>query len=281
MPRYDDGSLYEGSAKHYLIGRMPYPARLGTMLAQRLHLNGRGRLLDLGCGPGSLTLLLAPLFANVVAVDPDLDMIRVGRAEASQRGIHNIDWQHSTAEDLTVNADQFTAVTLAQSWHWMDQPVVAAKIHRWLTREGTCVNIGATTHVGDPSATDLPHPAPPHNRIRSLVRRYVEPQQRAEHQGAPASPRNPYEDGTVFHEAGFTGPEIVSVRGGDTFIRTTDQIIDAVLSLSTSTPRLLGENLNAFTSDLHQLLTATSPDGLFAERLQDMRLFMWRPDRQQ
>ena len=28
-------------------------------------------MIDIGCGPGSLTLLLAPLFEEVIGVDPD------------------------------------------------------------------------------------------------------------------------------------------------------------------------------------------------------------------
>jgi 2-polyprenyl-3-methyl-5-hydroxy-6-metoxy-1,4-benzoquinol methylase len=39
-------------------------------------------LLDVGCGRGSLTLLLAPLFEAAVGIDADRDMI----VEASRRG---------------------------------------------------------------------------------------------------------------------------------------------------------------------------------------------------
>jgi len=41
---------------------------------------GHGRLLDVGCGPGSLTLLLAPLFDQAVGLDPDPDMLEPGGA---------------------------------------------------------------------------------------------------------------------------------------------------------------------------------------------------------
>lgn len=58
-----DPSLYAGSAAYYARGRVPYPPELATLLAAELGLDGSGRLLDVGCGPGSLTLLLAPLFA--------------------------------------------------------------------------------------------------------------------------------------------------------------------------------------------------------------------------
>ena len=57
-------SLYLGSAAYYVQGRVPYPQELADRLAAELMLDGSGRLLDIGCGPGSLTLLLAGLFEH-------------------------------------------------------------------------------------------------------------------------------------------------------------------------------------------------------------------------
>jgi len=54
--------LYAGSARYYAIGRVSYPTALGDALATKLALDGSGRLLDIGCGPGNFTLLMAPLF---------------------------------------------------------------------------------------------------------------------------------------------------------------------------------------------------------------------------
>jgi len=54
-----DETLYAGSAPHYVTGRMPYPPSLADAIRDELGLDGTGRLLDVGCGPGSLTLLLA------------------------------------------------------------------------------------------------------------------------------------------------------------------------------------------------------------------------------
>jgi SAM-dependent methyltransferase len=67
-----DETLYAGSAGYYAAGRLPYPPELPDVLRRELGLDGTGRLLDVGCGPGSLTLLLARLFAAVVGVEADL-----------------------------------------------------------------------------------------------------------------------------------------------------------------------------------------------------------------
>lgn len=55
-----DPSLYAGAARYYATGRIAYPAGVADALVTALDLDGTGRLLDIGCGPGSLTLLLAP-----------------------------------------------------------------------------------------------------------------------------------------------------------------------------------------------------------------------------
>jgi trans-aconitate methyltransferase len=75
-------SLYAGSARYYAIGRVNYPAALAEALATTLQLDGSGRLLDVGCGPGNFTLLMAPWFEQATGVDADQDML----AEAERRG---------------------------------------------------------------------------------------------------------------------------------------------------------------------------------------------------
>ena len=66
-----DPSLYAGSAAYYVRGRVAYPQELVDCLVRELALDGAGRLLDVGCGPGSLTLLLAPWFENATGLDAD------------------------------------------------------------------------------------------------------------------------------------------------------------------------------------------------------------------
>ncbi|MFF8476396.1 class I SAM-dependent methyltransferase [Streptomyces sp. NPDC015414] len=68
-----DETLFAGTAVHYERGRLPYAPALVPRLAEVLAPDGTGRLLDVGCGPGTLALPLSHLFAEVVGVDPDPD----------------------------------------------------------------------------------------------------------------------------------------------------------------------------------------------------------------
>jgi hypothetical protein len=84
----------------------------------------------------------------------------------------------------------------------------------------------------------------------------------------------PDEQDVVFREAGFEGPEIVAIEGGDVFERSQDQVVASVLSLSSAAPHLFGDRLPGLTDDLRRLLRAASPSGVFSEQLQDMRLLL-------
>jgi SAM-dependent methyltransferase len=89
-----DPTIYQGAATHYRYGRPPYSPRLESALPEEARLDGLGRLLDAGCGPGILTVRLAPLFERVVGLDPDADMLTEGRRAAEGEGLTNIRARH-------------------------------------------------------------------------------------------------------------------------------------------------------------------------------------------
>jgi hypothetical protein len=266
-----DETLYAGGAAHYGIGRMPYPAALADVLRDELGLDGTGRLLDVGCGPGSLTRLLAPCFRAAVGVDADRDMI----AEAARSGVPGVEWRHLRAEDLPAGLGTFRVVTFAQSFHWMDQPVVARRVRPMIEPGGAWVHVFATTHRGVDGDDLLPRPRPPWDRIDDLVIEYLGPTRRAGRGTLPSGTRAGEED--VMREAGFIGPIRIEAARGEVVTRSADEIVSAVFSLSSSVPHLFGARLAAFENDLRGLVNASSPDGLFAERTREIALVIWRP----
>jgi len=87
-----DPTIYLGAAAHYRSGRPAYSPELEAALTREPGLDGSGRLLDAGCGPGVLTVRLAHLFGPVVGLDPDAGMLAAGARAADERGIKNIRW---------------------------------------------------------------------------------------------------------------------------------------------------------------------------------------------
>lgn len=76
-----DPTIYQGAAAHYRRGRPAYSPQLEAVLTEELDLNGSGRILDAGCGPGSVTIRFAHLFEEAVGLDPDPCRDDGGRSE--------------------------------------------------------------------------------------------------------------------------------------------------------------------------------------------------------
>ncbi|MGH3546028.1 MAG: methyltransferase domain-containing protein [Mycobacteriales bacterium] len=270
-----DPSLYSGSAAYYgRGGRVPYPAELAESLAVALHLDGSGQLLDVGCGPGSLTLLLAPLFEEATGVDADPEMIAEAGRLAADAGVVNVVWRQVRAEDLPAGLGICRLITFAQSFHWMDRPKVAAIVRDMLDEGGACVHVHATTHAGVDTKLALPNPEPPRRAINDLVHRYLGPIRRAG-QGVLIHGTLGNES-DIYRVASFGGPERIEIPGR-VVTRSANDVVASVFSLSSSAPHLFGEQLPEFTAELRHLLRAASPTEVFSEYHREIALDIWRP----
>ena len=268
-----DETLYRGSAPYYVQGRPPYAPTLTAQLKEHLALDGGGRLLDVGCGPGVLTLLLAPCVAEAVGVDPDAGMLAEAAQRAETMGVRNVRWIQARGEDLPAGLGRFDMATFGQSFHWMDRQQVAATVFRMLHPGGAFV------HVADwkepPAATgDLPHPPPPYTAIRGLIQEWLGPIPRAG-QGELRY-GTPGDEETVLAATGFAGPERLRLPGGGLWLRREDDIVAWVWSLAGSAPHLFGGRRDVFEAELRAVLGSASPTGMFAEWLPDTDVRVWR-----
>lgn len=272
-----DPSLYSGSADYYAAGRMPYPSSVVWTLRDTLGLDGTGRLLDVGSGPGTLTIPLAGFFAESVAVDADADMIETGRSTAESLGLKSISWHPLRAEELPADLGRFRVITFAQSFHWMDQTAVARTVAGMLEEGGAVVHLGATTDkgTGETPRTSLHYPKPPWDEVNELVRDYLGTKKRA---GQGVRPTESFgTEREVFATAGFGAPQTIEVPHNFARIRTVDEIVAAVYSLSYSAPHLFGDRKAEFEAELRELLASRSAlGGLFAEQVGSVRLTFWR-----
>ncbi|ATL30917.1 class I SAM-dependent methyltransferase [Streptomyces formicae] len=271
-----DESLFSGAAAHYRRGRLPYAPGLADALTEALALDGRGRLLDVGCGPGTVALPLAHSFTEVVGVDPDSGMLTEAARDAATAGVTDrTRWVRIRAEELPAGLGTFTVATFAQSFHWMDRDLVAATVRDMLRPGGALVHI-SDLKTEDLSVVGLPHPAVPQEAIGELVRRYLGPVRRA---GRGVLPHGtPSGETAVFAGAGLHGPRRLVVPAGQALERSVDDVVSSVFSLSFSTPHLFGARRDVFEADLRRLLTEASPSGRFSERRPSTEVFVWRKD---
>ena len=250
------------------------PRRLSSRTRGRfsdgLPLDGSGRLLDVGCGPGNFTLLLAPWFEQATGLDADRDMLAEAKRRAAQAGVGNVRWLQRRAEELPADLGRYRVMSFAQSFHWMDQLQVARIALGMLEEGGACVHVHATTHQGVDTDAVLPHPCPPRSAINELIERYLGPIRRR-----LASSLWANREEEVWRAAGFDGPQRIEVPG-EVVERTSDQIVAGIFSLSSSTPHLFGERRTAFESDLRRLLHEANPSGIFSEQMREIAADIWR-----
>jgi SAM-dependent methyltransferase len=269
-----DETLFAGAAEHYERGRPPYAPGLADAMADALDLDGTGRLLDVGCGPGSIALRLAHLFDEVVGVDADAGMVAEAERLAHERSVTNARFTRMRGEDLPGGLGMFRAVTFAASLHWMDRLLVFSTVRGMLDLGGAVVHIGNPGYGGTRMDRELPHPPPPDDAITELRVSYLGPDRRA---GRGIRNSSPDDEDDIFCASGFTGPEIVVVPDDRVISRTIDDVVASNFSSSASAPHLFGDRLEDFESELRELLARSSSEGLFSVALSDNILKVWRP----
>jgi len=279
-----DETLFAGTAAYYRRGRLHYAPGLADTLAEALNLDGRGRLLDVGCGPGVLALALAHLFGEIVGVDPDGGMIAEAEREAALAGVAGkTAWVRARAEELPAGLGEFTVAAFGQSFHWMDRDQVAATVKGMLRPGGALVHIAdlkTETGAADTGAAETrtadgsPHPAVPYEAVDALVKRYLGPVRRAGRGTLPHG--TPGGEAEVFRRAGFAPAQRRVVPGGQPLVRTVDDVVAWTFSMSSSAPHLFGTRRDDFEADLRRLLREASPEGRFSERRPSTEVFIWR-----
>jgi len=255
-----DPTIYLGAAAHYRDGRPPYSPRLESVLSGELRLDGSGRLLDGGCGPGILTVRLAPLFEEAVGLDPDADMLAAGAGAAEEAGVTNIRWVQALAEELPAAAPgPFRLVTFGQSFHWTNEKQVAETVYDLVMPGGALALIVHTVH-GRPQPPSPGPPPIPHDEIEALVETYLGPTRRS---GQGIAPERSHRFEDVLVRTRFGMPRTIFIPGIPDLVRDSESVLSGYLSLSWSAPHLFGDRLEDFVRDVRMLLASRSPGGTF------------------
>jgi SAM-dependent methyltransferase len=271
-----DPTIYEGAAAHYRRGRPAYSPQLEAVLTEELDLDGIGRLLDAGCGPGILTVRLAHLFEEAVGLDPDPAMLAEGRRVAQERGIANIRWVQALAEDLPAAAPgPYRVVTFGQSFHWTDEARVAEVVYDMLEPGGALALIVHTVE-GRTAPPSPGRPPIPHAEIKALVEKYLGSTHRAG-QGVARIRTHRFED--IFVRTRFGMPRTIFAPGIPDLVRDSESVLSGYFSMSSSAPHLFGDRVEDFAGEVRELLTSRSPEGTFWDWPGDTEVILARkPD---
>jgi SAM-dependent methyltransferase len=131
VPLHPLAERFSSVADAYERGRPDYaPAVVGALAAELGLLSG-APILDLAAGTGKLTRALLAAGLEVVAVEPQASMRERLAAVAGSERV-----REGFAEDIPLADASVDAVTVANGFHWFDQPRALVEIRRVLRSGG-------------------------------------------------------------------------------------------------------------------------------------------------
>src|SRR5438132_3368117 len=123
------GAVFDGVAEQYEQVRPGYPPALVDAACALGGLEPGSRVVEVGCGPGKLTVALAGRGLSVDAVDPGPRLVEIARRHVEGMDVH---FHLSRFEDVELPEGSFDGLFSATAFHWIDPAVGWAKVARLL-----------------------------------------------------------------------------------------------------------------------------------------------------
>ena len=136
-----DPTRFTSAIPHYVNGRPAYAERLIAKLAREAGLDARSRVLDLGCGPGSLTLPISRYCGTTIGIDADPAMIATA-AQSAKNARLDIEWRVGSSFDLDAGLAPLNLVTIARAFHWMDRAQTLRDLDAIVASDGALALFG-------------------------------------------------------------------------------------------------------------------------------------------
>ncbi|MFD3827135.1 class I SAM-dependent methyltransferase, partial [Streptomyces sp. NPDC058625] len=254
------GNSYVKFRRRHAAVVVDYLTHLGPSLA---------RILDLGCGPGTLALDLAERGMRITGVDASQEMLDEGRTWAKQRGVSEaVEWRCADATTVgqVDGLGTFDGAVIADAFHWFDRQRVLMALDKVVRPGGFVAVVG---YRAPETQREWWHPL--------LVKL------REKHLGAAdlAGPTTPYIRPEVGHEAMVRASPFSSVsvlRADYRREYTLDELVGLQRTFAYSSAATLGEKQEAFEADLRSTLSTVQPSGLFTTTLQAAVIVGRRPE---
>jgi SAM-dependent methyltransferase len=238
---------FDSTVPFYARYREPYPASFFREVARREGLRGAERLIDIGCGPGSLAIGFAPYVKSCLGVDIETEMLAAARVEAVRAGVR-VDLIQARIEDLPSDIGLFQAVTIGRALHWFDREEAIAVLERIVDTNGWIAICGTRAHSAAAQGWT--------GRFHEIRRAWS---------SDPDETRYRINLEDWFGGSRFRKVEEVEVT--ETQQVTIPDLIGRALSLSTTSPAVLGDRRSAFEAAMQGALEPLSSSGVFHEQV--------------
>ncbi len=225
---------FASTVEFYARYREPYSSTFFRTVAGSLGWQGTEHLLDVGCGPGLLTLGFAPYVGECVGIDPEPGMLQAAQA-ASQKAGANVTFLNSRLEDFP-SVQQFNVITIGRALHWLDRELALAKLDELLASDGRVLICGATT-------------------LQSLESPWLKAYNETRKRWVSVDESYYLKNGADWF-AGTQFSEDVTVTAVEGRNVTTDELVGRALSRSNTSPEVLAEGRSDFEQEIRSALSA-------------------------
>jgi len=262
----DKKELFEGTAWYYARYRRGYPDSFFKHISKAFNLNSSSRVLDLGTGTGQIAIPSATRVKEVVAVDPEQEMLDEGRRIAYEKGIENITWVLSKAEEVPSTLGTFDVTTMGASFHWMDQDKALSIVHQLTNSGGGIVIVPNTSSIHRNKGNDAWKDV-----VAEKIKEYLGEKRRAGN-SYYQEPKDRFED--VLVRSGFSRLQTFT----DTYTQHWDigSIVGFLGSTSFAARRLFGDRIQEFENELTDSLLQLNSSGKFTETAVLEALIGWK-----
>jgi SAM-dependent methyltransferase len=231
--------------------RTPYPPAFFREVAQRLALTKAQALIDLGTGPGLLALGFAPFVGRITGVDPEPAMLAAAR-KAAERASQNLTLIAGKAEDLPDDIGRFDVVTIGRALHWMDRDLTLERLERLVEPNGVIL-VCSSVSAGEGRNLWL--------EDYNAARRAWSNESLWSDSGSAGKTHRDLAG--FFRGTRFQAGDVIKVETSHEV--SLHNLARRVMTFSSSSPGVLGDQAEAMVRDVEQRLFPFSRDGFVSE----------------
>lgn len=221
---------FDNKTKEYAIGRPSYPVEILKVIRE-LGVNNQSTIADIGAGTGILTHMLGSLECNVLAIEPNEQMLEECRKYCNE--LNNIQFIEAPAEKTSLQENSVVIITIAQAFHWFDKELCKKEFQRILKENGYVVILWNEMQNDSQFAKEY----------TTVLNKYKVKTT------AAISNFNPDEE-----KLNFFGQDFTKVYYENWQTATEEGFVGGALSLS-YTPSKLDNMYEEFVAELHQLFS--------------------------
>jgi len=258
---------FRGTAWYYARFREGYPEEFFNLIKREFNLSVDDRVLDLGCGTGQIAIPISAFVKEIIAMDPEPEMVFEGKNQAKIRNAQNVNWIEGGSTDLPGmkdNLGRFKLVTMGTSFHWMNREKTLDELHKLVNNDGGIAIVGNTSIW-----TKVPNDW--EKAVKTVITKYLGEERRA---GSDIyrAPLKRHEE--IVRDSKFKRMETWQHHWVAS--SSLDEVIGNLYSTSMANPFILGDRKESFEKDLREVLLEIRPSGIFTSEGDLKAILAWK-----